>query len=263
MHPMLNIAIKAARNAGRIVLRASDNIQNIQVHEKSPKNFVTNIDIEVEKLIVNIIQRAYSDHYFITEESGEFGNSDSDHTWIIDPIDGTNNFIHGLPHNCISIAMQFRGKTELAIIYNPHLDQLFMAEKGGGARLNNAKIRTGQRKELKRSLLSGGIKYSKNIFNTNYPEAVLQLQTKILGLRYSGSLALDMCYVACGYLDGIWTSRNAKIWDIAAGALIIQEAGGILCGFKGETNILDNGRFIGGNPRLVSQLTRFFAPYLN
>ena len=140
MHPMLNIAIKAARNAGRIVLRASDNIQNIQVHEKSPKNFVTNIDIEVEKLIVNIIQRAYSDHYFITEESGEFGNLDSDHTWIIDPIDGTNNFIHGLPHNCISIAMQFRGKTELAIIYNPHLDQLFMAEKGGGARLNNAKI---------------------------------------------------------------------------------------------------------------------------
>ena len=263
MHPMLNIAIRAVRSAGRIVLKASDNLQTIQIHEKSKNNFVTNIDLEAEKIIVSIIQRAYSDHYFITEESGEFGSSDSDHTWIIDPIDGTNNFIYGLPHNCISIAMQFRGKTELAAIYNPHLDQLFTAEKGGSAQLNGSRIRAAQRKELKSCLLSGGIKYSKNIFNSNYSEAVLALQAKILGFRYSGSLALDMCYVACGYLDGIWTSRDAKIWDIAGGALIIQEAGGILCGFKGETNILDNGRFIGGNPRLVSQLTKFFVPYLN
>ena len=262
MHPMLNIAIKAARNAGRIVLNASDNIRNIRIHEKSPKNFVTNIDIEIERLIVNIIQKAYLDHYFITEESGEFGNLNSDHTWIIDPIDGTNNFIHGLPHNCISIAMQFRGTTKLATVYNPHLNQLFIAEKGNGAQLNNLKIRTGQCNKLKLSLLSGGIKYNKNIFNSSYPEAIIQLQTKILGLRSSGSLALDMCYIASGYMDAMWTSRSARIWDIAAGALIVQEAGGILCGLKGESNILDSGLFIGGNPRLVSQLTEFFIPYL-
>lgn len=263
MHPMLNIAIKAVRNAGRIVLIASDNIQNIQIHEKSPKNFVTNIDIKVEKLITNVIQRYYPNHYFITEESGEFGHSDSDHIWIIDPIDGTNNFVHGIPHNCISIAMQFRGKIELGVIYNPHLDQLFTAERGNGARLNNSKIRIAKHKKLNSSLLSGGMQYSKDIFNKQYLEAILKLQVKILGLRYSGSLALDMCYVACGYLDGIWTSRDANIWDIAAGALVIQEAGGILCGFKGETNVLDNGHFIGGNPRVVSQLVGFFSAYLN
>ena len=263
MHPMLNIAVKAVRNAGRMILIASDNMQNIQIHEKSPKNFVTNIDIKVEKLITNIIQRYYPNHYFITEESGKFGNSDSDHTWIIDPIDGTNNFVHGIPHNCISIAMQFRGKMELAVIYNPHLDQLFTAERGSGAKLNNSKIRIAKCKELECSLLSGNAQYSKNIFNKKYLEAILGLQVRILGLRYSGSLALDMCYVACGYLDGIWTSRDASIWDIAAGALIIQEAGGILCGFKGETNILNNGHFVGGGSIVVRQLVKFFSAYLN
>ena len=262
MHPMLNIAIKAARNAGRILIKFNDNLQNIKISEKSPQNLVTNIDIEVEKLIVNIIKNAYSDHFFITEESGKFGNINSDHTWIIDPIDGTNNFIHGLPHSCISIAMQFRENTELAVVYNPHLDQLFTAEKGSGALLNNSKIRIIQNKSLKYSLLSGSNKYNKNIFKSNYLEAILHLQEKILGLRYSGSLSLDMCYVACGYLDAIWTSRNAKIWDIAAGTLIIQESGGVVCGFKGETHILNDGLFIGGNLRLVNKLKKFFSSYI-
>ncbi|WP_440616980.1 inositol monophosphatase family protein [Cysteiniphilum sp. 6C5] len=262
MHPMMNVAVKAARKAGRMILNASENMQNVKVETKSPNNYVTNVDIDVEKSIIDILQRAFPDQYYITEESGEFGNEDSDHTWIIDPIDGTNNFIHGIPHHCVSIAMQFRGKTELAVIYNPYLDQLFTATKGSGAQLNGQRIRVAHRKDFSGCLFSGALKFSKKVFAHTYPEAVLDLHKEISGLRYSGSLALDMCYVAAGYLDAVWTSRDAKIWDTAGAALMIKEAGGMLCGLDGGVSYLDDGRLIGGNPRIVAKLTKFLTPHL-
>lgn len=263
MHPMLNIAIKAVRIAGNIILKASDNLNDIKIYQKSKKNFVTNIDIIVEQSIINIINKAYKDHYFITEESGKFGNLHSKYTWIIDPIDGTNNFINGLPHNCISIAMQFKGKTKLATVYNPHLDQLFIAEKGNGAQLNHLKTRISNNSNLQNCIISGSIRYNKKVFNSNYYKAIIEFQKKILGLRYSGSLTLDMCYVACGYLDGIWTTHDTKIWDFAGGAIMIEESGGTICDFEGNTvNILNPSCFIGGNHKINEQISKFFTPYL-
>lgn len=262
MHPMINVAVKAARKAGRMILNASENMQNVKVETKSPNNYVTNVDIDIEKAIIDILQRAFPDQYYIAEESGEFGNEDSHHTWIIDPIDGTNNFIHGIPHHCVSIAMQFRSKTELAVIYNPYLDQLFTATKGSGAQLNSQRIRVANRKDFPSCLFSGSLKFSKKVFKQTYPEAVLHLHKEISGLLYSGSLALDMCYVAAGYLDAVWTSRDAKIWDTAGASLVIKEAGGMLCGLDGGVNFLEDGRLIGGNPRIVAKLTKFLTPHL-
>ena len=262
MHPMMNVAVKAARKAGRMMLSASDNPANIQVREKARNNYVTNVDLAVEKAVLDILEKAFSKQYYITEESGAFGDEASDHTWIIDPIDGTNNFIHRLPHHGVSIAMQYRGKTELAVIYNPYLDQLFTAVKGSGAQLNGQRIRTANRKIFTGCLFSGALKYSAEIFKDSYPAALLELHKEISGLRYSGSLALDMCYVAAGYLDAVWTSRDAKIWDIAGAALIIKEAGGMLCGIDGGLDYLDNGRLIGGNPRIVAKLTKYLAPHI-
>ena len=258
----MNIAVKAARKAGRMILAASEDMQSVRVHAKAKNNYVTNVDIAVEKTIVEIIQKAFPEQYFITEESGNFGNESSDCTWIIDPIDGTNNFIHGLPHHCVSIAMQFRGKTELAVIYNPYLDQLFTATKGSGAQLNGLRIRVANKKDFSGCLFSGALKYSPKVFKATYPAALLALHKDISGLRYSGSLALDMCYVAAGYLDAVWTSRDAKIWDTAAAALMIKEAGGMLCSLDGGLDYLDHGRLIGGNPKMVAKLTKFLAPYL-
>ncbi|MBK2124059.1 inositol monophosphatase family protein [Fangia hongkongensis] len=262
MHPKMNVAIKAARQAGRMILKASENLSSIEVHEKAKNNYVTNVDLEVEKHILSVLQKAFPDQYYITEESGSFGNEESDHTWIIDPIDGTNNFIHGLPHHCVSIAMQFRGKTDLAVIYNPYLDQLFTATKGSGAQLNGQRIRVAKRKEFSSSLFSGALKYSSKVFKESYPQAILELYKEISGLRYSGSLALDMCYVAAGYLDAVWTSRDAKIWDTAGAALMIKEAGGMLCGLDGGLNFLEDGRLIGGNPKIVAKLTTYLAPHI-
>lgn len=259
---MINIAVKAARKAGRIVLYASERNENIDIKRKSPNNYVTNIDINAEKVIIRILEHAFPGHYYITEESGEFGNQNSNYTWIIDPIDGTNNFIHKIPHYCISIAMQFRGKNELAVIYNPCLDQLFTAVKGSGAQLNGQRIRVANRKDFSGCLFSGALGFSKEIFTQTYPEAVINLCKKISGLRYSGSLALDMCYVASGYLDAVWTSRDSKIWDIAGASLIIKEAGGMLCELNGGVNFLENGRLVGGNPKIVARLTKFLIPHL-
>ncbi|MFZ9035678.1 MAG: inositol monophosphatase family protein [Francisellaceae bacterium] len=259
---MMNLAIKAARKAGRIMAKASENPANIQVEEKAKNNYVTNVDITVEKAILEIIQKAFPDHYFITEESGSFGNEDARHTWIIDPIDGTNNFIHGFPHHCVSIAMFYRGKPDLAVVYNPYLDQLFTASKGDGAQLNGQRIRVTNRKDFQGTLLSGSVKYSRRIFKSSYLEVLSELNQSISGLRYSGSLALDMCYVAAGFIDAIWTSRDAKIWDIAAASLIIKEAGGMLCELDGGVNHLDHGRLIAGNPRLVPKLVTVLKPHL-
>lgn len=262
MYPMMNIAIEIARKAGRMILNAHDNMYNVKIKYKSHHNYVTNIDLEIEKFIVNILKKYFVDQYYITEESGTFGNKNSDYTWIIDPIDGTTNFIHRIPHHCVSIAMKFKGNTKIAVIYNPYQDQLFSAFKGSGAQLNGKRIRVAQHKDLSGSLLSGTILYNKNIFSYSYKDAIFNLQKEILGLRYSGSLALDMCYVATGYLDAVWTSRKTNIWDTIGASLIINEAGGMICSLDGGLDYLDHGMLIGGNPKIVSKLVNFFYPHL-
>ena len=262
MHPKLNVAVKAALNAGRLIIAASENLTNITIKTKSHNNYVTNIDLKVEQEVIKSIEKAFKNQYFITEESGKFGDKKSNYTWIIDPIDGTNNFIHGLPNCCIAIAMQFKGITEIGLVYNPISNQLFTAVKGSGSQLNGKRIRVSTQKIFMGCLLSGSIKYSEDFFKDNYPKAVLELSKYILGIRYSGSLALDMCYVAAGILNGLWTSRNANIWDIAAGELIIREAGGIVSSFNNDQNILKHGIFASGNPRIVKKILNFFDPYI-
>jgi myo-inositol-1(or 4)-monophosphatase len=262
MNPKMNVAIKAVRQASRLISKSIENMSIIEVRQKARNNYVTSVDLEVEQHILFSLRKAFPDQHYVTEESGSLGNKNSNYTWIIDPIDGTNNFIHGLPHHCISVAMQFCGKTELAVVYNFHLDQLFTAEKGSGAQLNGQRIRVAGRKEFSGCLFSGTLKYSEKVFKQSYLQAVLKLYEHISGIRYSGSLALDMCYVAAGYLDAVWTSRDAKIWDIAGATLIIKEAGGMICGLDGGVDFLENGRLIGGNPKIVSKLTAYLSPYL-
>ncbi len=262
MHPMMNIAIKAARKAGRLILNANENMKNVSIYIKHNKHYVTNVDIEIEKIICDILQKSFPNQYYITEESGNFGDKNSEHTWIIDPIDGTNNFIHKIPHQCISIAMQFRGKTEIAIIYNPYLDQLFTAKKGSGSQLNGHRIRVANRKEFTGCLFSGTINFSDTLFLPSYSKEILNLYDKISGFRYSGSFVLDMCYVAAGYLDAIWTSSKINIWDIAGPSLLIKEAGGMICSLNGGVNFLKDGHLIAGNPKIVSKLTKTLIPHL-
>jgi len=262
MHPMMNIAVKAVRKAGLALLRASENLSSINIYEKSKKNYYTNIDISIESIILRFIQKYYQNHYFLSEESGYLGNEKSEYTWIIDPIDGTNNFIRGNPQHCISIALQRGLSTEIAVIFNPYLDQLFTAIKGSGAQLNGRRIRVSGKNTLSRCLLSSSLSFCKKTFSSSYPEAFMNLQRLSSGFRYSGSLSLDMCYVGSGYLDVVWTVRQTKTWDIAGPILVIKEAGGIVCSLDGGVDLLHHGKLIGGNAFIVKKMLRFFSSYL-
>jgi myo-inositol-1(or 4)-monophosphatase len=259
---MLNVAIRMVRKAGKVVLDAADNIKKVNIYKKSNSTYVTDVDIKVEEVIISDMQCSFGNHFYITEESGSFGNINSDYIWIIDPIDGTSNFIHSIPHSCTSVAMQFRGEVILAAVYNPHLDHLFISEKGSGAMLNGTRMRGSQRTQLKYCLLSGNTKYNCDIFCRNYIISILNLQKTVLGVRYSGSLALDMCYAASGYLDGLWLARNSNIWDYSATALIMKESGNLLHNFKNTAEHLNDSPFMGGNSKVISNLIDFFIPYL-
>lgn len=251
MHPLINIATKAARNASKIILRALDRLDTIEIQEKNHNDFVTEVDKKVELEIISTIHNSYPDHAILGEESGASGTSD--YTWIIDPIDGTTNFLHGHPHFCISIGVKYKNRMEHGLIYDPLRQELFTATYGAGAFLNDRRIRVSPRKKLVGSLIGTGFG-NKTIKDINtYIKILTAMLPQAAGVRRSGSAALDCAYTACGRFDGFW-EMNLAPWDLAAGAVIILEAGGVITDFSGTNDFMATGNIIAGNPYIAKAI---------
>lgn len=250
MHPMLTIAIRAARKAGNVAIKAYENPNSIEVDTKDSNDFSTNADRAAEALIVETIKKAYPEHTIIAEESGLTKGSDSDTQWIIDPIDGTTNFIKNIPHFAVSIAIRIKGKTEVAVVYNPMSNEMFTAVRGQGAQLNGYRLRVSNAKDLEGSVLAMAFPYKLKQYSDCYFTVLQKLFTKCSDFRRSGSAALDLAYVAAGRLDGFF-EIGLKPWDIAGGELILREAGGVMTDFVGGNNYMVSGNVVAGNPKIV------------
>ncbi len=244
---MLNIAIRAARNAGDLILRSSENVGQLTINHKSRHDFVSEVDYQAEQEIINNIRTAYPDHAILAEESGE--HQGNDYLWVIDPLDGTTNFLHGLPQYAVSIALKVKGKIELGVVYDPTRDELFTAERGGGAMLNNRRIRVGKQTNLQDALLGTGFPFKTDEHLDAYLAMFRPLCVKTSGIRRAGAAALDLAYVACGRLDGFW-EIGLQEWDMAAGILLIQEAGGVVTDFSFNGQYLQSGNVLTGNPKM-------------
>ncbi len=262
MHPMLNTAVKAARRGAAIINRASFDIDRIKVTEKSPNDFVTEVDQAAEQAIVDVLKQAYPDHAFLCEESGASANlhDENEHVWILDPLDGTTNFIHGFPQYCVSIALQHRGQITQAVVYDPSRNDLFTATKGAGAYLNDKRIRVTKRDKLADSLIGTGFPYRDMSQLEQYIEMFRAITPRCAGLRRPGSAALDLAYVAAGRLDGFF-EKALKPWDMAAGALLVTEAGGIMGTFAGDSDYLYKGDVIAGTPKVFAQMITLLSPF--
>ncbi len=253
MHPMLNIAIRAARAAGDLIVREMDRVSDISVDIKGKNDFVTEVDTQAEFTIINTIKNSYPDHAFLCEESGASG--DSDFQWIIDPLDGTTNFLHGFPHFAVSIALQHKGRLDQAVIYDPLKQELFTASKGKGAQLNNKKIRVSGHKTLDGALLGTGFPFGDTQKIDEFINSFRSFYPKIAGIRRAGAASLDLAYVASGRLDGFW-EFGLKPWDIAAGTLIVQEAGGLISDMRGDNKFLETGDVVTGNPKIFKDILK-------
>jgi myo-inositol-1(or 4)-monophosphatase len=260
MHPTLNIAVKAARRAGGIINRASRDVEQIKVSAKRDKDFVTEVDKAAEEAIIGVLKEAYPDHAILAEESGASG--DSEHVWIIDPLDGTTNFIHGFPQYAVSIAQAHKGVLQHAVVYDPNRNELFTASKGAGAYLNERRIRVSKRIKLNEVLLGTGFPFRYFEHVDAYLGIFRDMMHKTAGVRRPGAAALDLAWVAAGRIDGFW-ELGLSPWDMAAGALLITEAGGLVGDLSGEQNFLETGNIVGGNPKVFSQLLQIIAPHLN
>ena len=247
MHPMLSIAVRAARSAGNHIARNIDRLSNLTVVTKSRNDFVSEVDKKAEDIIIDTLYRSYPKHGFIGEESGTH-KGEEDYTWIIDPLDGTTNFLHGIPHFAVSIAVKHAGKLEHAVIYNPISQELYTATRGSGATLNNRRIRVRDHKGLDGALLATGFPFRENSDVDSYLPQLGRLMSKTAGIRRAGSAALDLAYVAAGRLDGYWES-DLKQWDIAAGALLVQEAGGLVTDLNGGNDWLEPGNILAASPK--------------
>ena len=256
---MLNVAIKAARAAGSIINRAALDIESLRVAEKNANDFVTEVDQASEEAIIQTLLGAYPDHGILAEESGqEHGNAQSDFIWIIDPLDGTTNFIHGFPYYCVSIAMQYRGKIEQAVVYDPTRNDLFSATKGRGAFMNDRRMRVGKRTQLKDCLLSTGFPYRQGDDLQTYLQLMGEMIKKTAALRRPGAAALDLAYVAAGFSDGFFES-GLQPWDTAAGSLLITESGGLIGNYSGESNFLHVKECMAANPKIYAHHLSAFS----
>lgn len=252
MHPMLNIAIRAARKAGNVIIKSYENPASVKVDTKGENDFATNVDRAAEALIVETIKKAYPDHTIIAEEGGLVKGSDNDVQWIIDPIDGTTNFIKGIPHCSVSIAVRLKGKTEVAVVYDPMANELYTATRGQGAQLNGYRIRVSNVKDLEGTLLAMAFPFKQKQYSDCYFNVLQKVFTKCGDFRRSGSAALDLAYVAAGRFDGFF-ELGLKPWDIAAGELILREAGGIMTDLVGANNYMVSGNIVAGNPKVVKE----------
>lgn len=261
MHPMLNTAVKAARKAGNIINRASLDVERLQIIQKGRRDFVTDVDHACEEAIIDILHTAYPGHAFLAEEAGQVHHpadgSVPEYEWIIDPLDGTSNFIHGMPIYAVSIALRHRGHLSHAVVYDPNRNELFTASRGGGAFLNDRRIRVSGQIRLGDSLLGARWPGSAGL-DGGSTQRLKQLSAESAGVRRTGSSVLDMVYVAAGRLDG-FCGVDLKTWDLAAAALIVTEAGGLVADFTGEQNWMESGKVIAATPKVFPQLLSYFV----
>ena len=258
---MLNVAIKAARAAGAIINRAALDIEAVRVSAKQTNDFVTEIDHAAEAAIIETLLQAYPGHSILAEESGsEHGARHSDYQWIIDPLDGTTNFIHGFPIYCVSIALAVKGRVEQAVVYDPTRNDLFCATRGRGAYLNDRRIRVAKRTRIQECLISTGFPYRPGDKLRAYLNMLGEVMSQCAGVRRPGAAALDLAYVAAGYSDGFFET-GLKAWDVAAGSLLVTEAGGLVGNFTGDADFMHQGECVAGNPRIYAQLVNVLGKY--
>jgi myo-inositol-1(or 4)-monophosphatase len=248
MHPMLNIAVRAARKAGSIINRASLGGGALNVRSKRANDFVTQVDGAAEEAVMEIVRKSYPEHGFIAEESGET-KPDAEYVWIIDPLDGTTNFIHGFPQYAVSIAVRHRGALAHAVVYDPTKNELFTASKGGGAFLNDRRIRVSKCQRLDEALVGTGFPFKELSRLDLYMKQLQVFMSKSSGVRRAGAAALDLAYVACGRLDAFW-ELGLSPWDMAAGALLITEAGGLVADPSGEQDFMQSGDICAATPKI-------------
>jgi len=256
LSPALNVMVAAARKAGRGLIRDFGEIENLQVSLKGPGNFVSTADKRTENLLLEELTRARPGYCFLSEESGAMDGPDKTHRFIIDPIDGTTNFLHGIPHFAISIALERDGQLVSALTFNPVTDEMYVAEKGQGAYLNDKRLRVAARKKLNETILGTGIPWQTY---GDHPQFLAELGAAMrdsAGVRRFGSPTLDLAYVAAGRLDGFW-ERGLAPWDVAAGILLVREAGGVVSDLDGAARMLDNGHILAANEPLHPQILKF------
>jgi myo-inositol-1(or 4)-monophosphatase len=259
MHPMLNIAVKAARRAGNIINRATRNLDIVAVKEKVANDYVTEVDHEAEHAIIKTLLDAYPDHSILAEESGATGKSE--YQWIVDPLDGTTNFLHGFPQYAVSIGLMHRGIVTQAVVYDPGRNDLFTATRGRGAFLNDMRMRVSKRTTLKGSLIGTGFPFRQLEHIDTYLAMLRDVMTSTSGVRRPGSASLDLAYVAAGRLDGFW-EMGLSAWDMAAGALLITEAGGLVGDLEGNEGYLKSGNIVAGTPKIFVEMLKLLAPHL-
>jgi len=257
MNALQNVAVMAARRGGAILIRHLNKLDKLKVEKKGHNDFVSDADRAAEDAVIEVIRNHYPDHAILAEESGKQGESDT--VWIIDPLDGTTNFLHGFPQFCVSVAVQVKGRMEAAAVYDPMSQEIFAAARGEGATLDDRKIRVSGRKEMEYALIGTGFPFRQaDMDMTPYLQMLGKVVRNTAGVRRPGAAALDLCYVAAGRLDGFW-EIGLKPWDVAAGSLIIREAGGIVSGLDGSERYLDSGHILCGTPKIYSGLAKLCA----
>ena len=258
---MLTTAVKAARRAGNIINRGARDLDLLTVTAKGPKDFVSEIDRGAEAAIVETILKSYPDHAILAEEGTHKGrNPDAEYVWIIDPLDGTTNFLHGFPQYCVSIALAHKKVVQQGVIFDPVRNDLFTATRGRGAFLNDRRIRVARRQHLRDCLIGTGFPFRDGTYLDTYLKMMKAMITQTAGLRRPGAAALDLAYVAAGFYDGFW-EVGLNPWDVAAGSLLVLEAGGLIGDLNGEGDYLYGGEVIAGSPRIFAQMVATLAPY--
>lgn len=259
MHPMLNIAVRAARQAGNVIARCVDHVGGLKVDTKSRNDYVSEVDRLSEREIIAVIRKAYPNHAILAEESGL--QAGDDYQWVIDPLDGTTNFLHGFPQFSVSIALMHKGRIEQGVVYDPLSQDLYTASRGGGAQLNGRRIRVAQRQGLQGALIGTGFPFRQPQHLDAYLNTFKALFGHVADIRRAGSAALDLAYVAAGRLDGFW-EFGLRPWDMAAGVLLIQEAGGLVGDFAGGHDYLQTGNVVAGNPKVFKAMLQTIRPHL-
>src|ERR1700750_3039318 len=256
---LINVMVKAARRAGRSLKRDLGEIEHLQVSLKGPANFVSLADKRAEEMLYDDLAKARPGYGFIGEEGGAREGSDTSHTWIVDPLDGTTNFLHGIPQFAISIGLQREGVMIAGVIYNPANDELYIAERGKGAFLNDTRLRVASRKQLNECVVACGLPHIGRGDHELSRREMTEIQNRVAGLRRFGAASLDLAFVAAGRLDGYW-ERNLQPWDIAAGQIMVREAGGIVSGIEGHDNALTTGNVVAGNEFVQAELVKVLRP---
>ena len=251
MHPVLNTAVKAARRAGRIITRSFERGDSLAVDRKGFNDYVTEVDHAAEAEIIEVLRHAYPGHGILAEESGE--HKGDDHQWIIDPLDGTTNYLHGFPQCAVSIALRRGDRLEHAVVFDPLRDELFTASAGAGAHLNDRRIRVSRFRKLDQALVGTGFPFRSMDHLDSALRTLRTLLPRTSGIRRAGSAALDLAYVACGRLDGFWET-GLKPWDMAGGCLLIREAGGLVSDTDNSDQYMQSGSVVAGNPHIHPQL---------